>query len=142
MKIYYKRNFLIGALLLLLGALTAAVGAWRGFNIYLAALAVLLLAVGAYLLFRSLSKDHARRDRIEHQDERDHLMLLKARSFAFRASQVILALCLGAGLLGCWSLRETEHFFLCFAFCAGLGLALAVLRAALLLGFLDAEQST
>ena len=33
MKVYHQKNFLIGALLLLLGVLAIAVGNWKGFTI-------------------------------------------------------------------------------------------------------------
>ena len=136
MKVYHQKNFLIGALLLLLGVLAIAVGIWKGFTIYLVALAVLLLALGIRMLVRSLSKADARRDRIHEQDERNQLVLLKARSAAFRTAQIICAQCLAAGLLGCYFLWETELFFLCF------GLTLSVMRFVLFIGFLSAEQNT
>ena len=142
MKIYHPKNFLAGALLLLLGISVIAVGVWKGFNLYLVALALLLLAVGGRILFRSLSRTRARRDRIQQQDERNQLVLLKARSAAFRTAQIICALCLAAGLLGCYFLWETELFFLCFGFCLGLGLTLSVMRSVLFIGFLSAEQNT
>lgn len=142
MKVYHQKNFLIGALLLLLGVLAIAVGIWKGFTIYLVALAVLLLALGIRMLVRSLSKADARRDRINEQDERNQLVLLKARSAAFRTAQIICALCLAAGSLGCYFLWETELFFLCFGFCLGLGLTLSVMRSVLFIGFLSAEQNT
>ena len=87
MKVYHKKNFLWGLLLLLLGLLLLAAGVWKGFTLRSAVVAALLLFLGGGILLRSLSKDLSREDRVQERDERSLLVALRARGTAFRCAQ-------------------------------------------------------
>lgn len=142
MKIYHKQNFLRGILLLLLCGLVLAAGVWKGFTPSLAALALLLLALGGRFLVRSLSKIYTRRDRVEERDERNLLVIRKARSAAFRITEVACGLFGLVDLTACWFLWDTALGPLCLGFCIGVGFVLGVMRLALAATLFSSERNT
>lgn len=116
MKIYHKKNFLWGTLLLLLGILLLATEVWKGLTLRSAVLAVLLLFFGSGLLLHSLSKTLSREDWVNEKDERSFLVTLKSRGTAFRFSQAACFLCLAATLLSHEILGPEATASLCLAF--------------------------
>lgn len=130
MKIYHKKNFMMGLWSLLLASLLLAASLRRGnFDWKDGALAVLLVFLGGGSLLRSLSRAWAREDRVEELDERNRLVKLKAQSQAYYISQFVF-LC-GAAALCAWG--KWEASMPCVY--AGLGL-LAAFFIALLADFL------
>lgn len=112
MKVYHKKNFLWGVLLLLLGLLLLAAGVGKGFTLRSAVVAALLLFLGGGILLRSLSRE----DRVQERDERSLLVALRARGTAFRCAQGVCFLCLVAVLLGHRALGEEAAALLALAF--------------------------
>ena len=130
-KVYHKKNFLWGVLLLLLGLLLLAAGVGQGFTLRSAVVAALLLFLGGGILLRSLSRDLSREDRVQERDERSLLVALRARGTAFRCAQGVCFLCLVAVLLGHWALGEETAALLALAF-GGLWTVMAVSELAAL----------
>lgn len=135
MKVYHKKNFLWGVLLLLLGLLLLAAGVGKGFTLRSAVVAALLLFLGGGILLRSLSRDLSRdlsrEDRVQERDERSLLVALRARGTAFRCAQGVCFLCLVAVLLGHRALGEETAALLALAF-GGLWTVMAVSELAAL----------
>ncbi len=125
MKVYHKKNFLWGLLLLLLGLLLLAAGVGKGFTLRSAVAAALLLFLGGGILLRSLSRDLSREDRVQERDERSLLVALRARGTAFRCAQGVCFLCLVAVLLGHRALGEETAALLALAL-GGLWTVMAV----------------
>jgi hypothetical protein len=96
MKIYHKKNFSEGILLTGLGLLLLVTMLLRQCfrpKSVLICTAALLLGLG--LLFRSLSRQCARADRLEELDERNLLIQLRSKGLAFSIVQnALLVLCL------------------------------------------------
>ena len=114
MKIYHKKNFSEGILLTGLGLLLLVTMLLRQCfrpKSVLICTAALLLGLG--LLFRSLSRQCARADRLEELDERNLLIQLRSKGLAFSIVQnALLVLCLlsAAGVLRS-SDREAQLVF-------------------------------
>lgn len=130
-KVYHKKNFLWGVLLLLLGLLLLAAGVGKGFTLRSAVVAALLLFLGGGILLRSLSRDLSREDRVQERDERSLLVALRARGTAFRCAQGVCFLCLVAVLLGHRALGEETAALLALAF-GGMWTVMAVSELAAL----------
>lgn len=120
MKIYHKKNFSEGTLLTGLGLLLLVTMLLRqSFRPKSVLICTAALLLGLGLLFRSLSRQCARADRLEELDERNLLIQLRSKGLAFTIVQnALLVLCLlsarrGAALraagrpswysAGCWS---------------------------------------
>lgn len=89
MKIYNRKKFASGTLCILLGALLLVTSALRHGNVSGWVLALVLLALGAGELARSLSKTWTKEDKLEEWDERNRLIDRKAKSRAFQLTQSI-----------------------------------------------------
>ena len=89
MKIYNRKKFASGTLCILLGALLLVTSALRRGNVSGWVLALVLLALGAGELARSLSKTWTSEDKLEEWDERNRLIDRKAKSRAFQLTQGI-----------------------------------------------------
>ena len=89
MKIYNRKKFVSGAFCILLGALLLVTSALRHGNASSWALSLLLLALGAGELARSLSKTWAKEDKLEEWDERNRFIDWNAKSRAFQLTQGI-----------------------------------------------------
>lgn len=89
MKIYNRKKFASGTLCILLGALLLVTSILRHGNVSGWVLALVLLALGAGELARSLSKTWTREDKLEEWDERNRLIDRKAKSRAFQLTQSI-----------------------------------------------------
>lgn len=124
MKIYHKKNFMMGLWSLLLAALLLAASLRRGnFDWKDGVLCALLAFLSGGSVLRSLSREYAREDRLEELDERNRLVKLKAQSQAYYISQFAF-LCGAAALCG---LGKWNGSMLCVG--AGLGLMAAFLFA-------------
>lgn len=103
MKIYHKKNFSEDILLTGLGLLLLVTMLLRQCfrpKSVLICTAALLLGLG--LLFRSLSRQCARADRLEELDERNLLIQLRSKGLAFSIVQnALLVLCLLSAAAGC-----------------------------------------
>jgi len=115
MKIYHKKNFSEDILLTGLGLLLLVTMLLRQCfrpKSVLICTAALLLGLG--LLFRSLSRQCARADRLEELDERNLLIQLRSKGLAFTIVQnALLVLCLlsaAGGVLRSGS-REAQLVF-------------------------------
>lgn len=89
MKIYNRKKFVSGAFCLLLGALLLVTSALRHGGVSGWLLALVLLALGAGELARSLSKARTKEDKLEEWDERNRLIDREAKSRAFQLTQGI-----------------------------------------------------
>lgn len=120
MKIYNKKNFVIGALCTALGLANLAGGIlWRGWNINRAMAAGVLIPMGLVMMVRSLSQNMTQKDRVEALDERNRMIDCKARSMATQLTQWIsFALMLGMMVMG--KVSDYEEFI-----AIGVGLAFA-----------------
>lgn len=94
MKIYNKKFFVSGILMLLLGMLNLILGLIRAdFDFAQGVLIIAMLLFGGNFTFRSLNYKMSRTDILEEKDERNQLVLLKNRSKAFQIQRYV---CLGA----------------------------------------------
>ena len=89
MKIYNRKKFVSGAFCILLGALLLVTSALRHGNASSWALALVLIALGAGELARSLSKTWTKEDKLEEWDERNRFIDWNAKSRAFQLTQGI-----------------------------------------------------
>ncbi len=89
MKIYNRKKFVSSAFCILLGALLLVTSALRHGNASSWALSLVLLALGAGELARSLSKTWAKEDKLEEWDERNRFIDWNAKSRAFQLTQGI-----------------------------------------------------
>ena len=95
MKIYHKKNFSEGILLTGLGLLLLVTMLLRQCFRPKSVLICTALLLGLGLLFRSLSRQCARADRLEELDERNLLIQLRSKGLAFSIVQnALLVLCL------------------------------------------------
>lgn len=96
MKIYHKKNFSEGTLLTGLGLLLLVTMLLRqSFRPKSVLICTAALLLGLGLLFRSLSRQCARADRLEELDERNLLIQLRSKGLAFTIVQnALLVLCL------------------------------------------------
>ena len=102
MRIYNKKNFAFGVLIALLGicnlALDFVTGEW---SLYGGVLVLLLLFFGVGALYRSLSLQLSREDKLEERDERHRLVTLRSRSLSFQLTQgLVFLLMIGALVAG------------------------------------------
>ncbi len=120
MKIYNKKSFAEGILVLALGTLLLIAELINHtVEIKGAVLTIALYCMGGGLILRSLSLKFAREDRLEKMDERNQLIELKSKSKAFRLTQAI-SFCLMLGLLIMGKISGYEGFI-----AMGVGLAFA-----------------
>lgn len=129
MKIYNRKKFVSGAFCLLLGALLLVTSALRHGGVSGWLLALVLLALGAGELARSLSKARTKEDKLEEWDERNRSIDWKAKSRAFQLTQgisfvLMLAMLamgkvsgyegfigIGVGLAFAWSISMFSELF-------------------------------
>ena len=129
MKIYNRKKFVSGAFCILLGALLLVTSALRHGNASSWSLALVLLALGAGELARSLSKIWAKEDKLEEWDERNRFIDWNAKSRAFQLTQgisfvLMLAMLamgkvsgyegfiyIGVGLAFAWSISMFSELF-------------------------------
>lgn len=129
MKIYNRKKFVSGAFCLLLGALLLVTSALRHGGVSGWLLALVLLALGAGELARSLSKAWTKEDKLEEWDERNRLIDREAKSRAFQLTQgisfvLMLAMLamgkvsgyegfigIGVGLAFAWSISMFSELF-------------------------------
>ncbi len=129
MKIYNRKKFVSGAFCLLLGALLLVTSALRHGGVSGWLLALVLLALGAGELARSLSKAWTKEDKLEEWDERNRFIDWKAKSRAFQLTQgisfvLMLAMLamgkvsgyegfigIGVGLAFAWSISMFSELF-------------------------------
>ncbi|MGI5934817.1 MAG: hypothetical protein ACOX7A_08450 [Lawsonibacter sp.] len=110
MKIYHKKNFSEGALLTGLGLLLLVTMLLRqSFRPKSVLICTVALLLGLGLLFRSLSRQCARADRLEELDERNLLIQLRSKGLAFTIVQnSLLVLCLLSAAGGALSSGDRE----------------------------------
>ena len=103
MKIYHKKNISEGTLLTGLGLLLLVTMLLRqSFRPKSVLICTAALLLGLGLLFRSLSRQCARADRLEELDERNLLIQLRSKGLAFTIVQnALLVLCRSAQRAGC-----------------------------------------
>lgn len=129
MKIYNRKKFVSGAFCILLGALLLVTSALRHGNASSWALALVLIALGAGELARSLSKTWTKEDKLEEWDERNRFIDWNAKSRAFQLTQgisfvLMLAMLamgkvsgyegfvyIGVGLAFAWSISMFSELF-------------------------------
>ncbi len=129
MKIYNRKFFAAGAAVLLLGTVCLVQDLRKGVQEMNAGDLMVLAAFlinGSACLIRSLSRDLAREDKINEQDERNRLNCLKAKGRAYDltiwgglAAALALALCDRGNVPGpCVYAAEGVFFTCAFAFTA------------------------
>lgn len=129
MKIYNRKKFVSGAFCILLGALLLVTSALRHGSASSWALSLVLIALGAEELARSLSKTWTREDKLEEWDERNRFIDWNAKSRAFQLTQgisfvLMLAMMamgkvsgsegfiyIGVGLAFAWSISMFSELF-------------------------------
>lgn len=100
MKIYNKKSFAEGILMLALGSLTLIMDLINNtFEIKGAILTFALYFLGGGLIIRSLSLKFTKEDKLDKMDERNQLIELKSKSKAFRLTQTISFLLMLAFLI-------------------------------------------
>lgn len=100
MKIYNKKSFAEGILMLALGSLTLIMDLINNtFKIKGAILTFALYFLGGGLIIRSLSLKFTKEDKLDKMDERNQLIELKSKSKAFRLTQTISFLLMLAFLI-------------------------------------------
>lgn len=87
MKIYYKKNWVEGIVLCVLALALLICCCMKGFRFKSVILMILCLCFGISAIARSLSKQCAKEDRLEEQDERNQLIALKSKEKAFNFMQ-------------------------------------------------------
>ena len=87
MKIYNKKTFASGAILLLLALANLWAGAHSGFAFKTVLLLLILLLLGTSLLSRSLSQRLSQEDLLQEQDERNQLIQLKTKTQALKLTR-------------------------------------------------------
>ena len=102
MKIYSKKRFISGALIVALGLLNLILSVIRK---DLDGNAILLISalfvLGLCTIRRSLSRKIAKEDQLEELDERNRLITLKSNSMSFRLTQLLsFILMLGCLVMG------------------------------------------
>ena len=110
MKIYNKKFFVSGILMLLLGMLNLILGLIKtDFDFAQSVLIIAMLLFGGNFTFRSLNYKMSRTDILEEKDERNQLVLLKNRSKAFQIQRYV---CLGASavFVAVAAITKTEKF--------------------------------
>ena len=110
MKIYNKKFFVSGILMLLLGMLNLILGLIKtDFDFAQSVLIIAMLLFGGNFTFRSLNYKMSRTDILEEKDERNQLVLLKNRSKAFQIQRYV---CLGASavFIAVAAIIKTEKF--------------------------------
>lgn len=125
MKIYHRKNFTFGLWSLLLAAVHLALSLTQGFDWNDGALIALLLLFGVTGIARSLSRESARKDKLEEMDERNRLVKLKSQSQAYYISQFVF-LCGAVALCAAGKWQDSTPCIY-----AGLGLLSAFLIALL-----------
>ena len=90
MKIYNKRSFAEGIIMLALGSLNLTMDLINHtVELKGTVLVIALYLLGGGLIIRSLSRKFTKEDRVEEMDERNRLIELKSKSQAFRITQII-----------------------------------------------------
>lgn len=90
MRIYNKKSFAEGIVMLALGSLNLILDFINhAFEINSAILIIVLYFLGGGFIIRSLSHKFAKEDKLDQLDERNQLIELKSKSKAFRLTQII-----------------------------------------------------
>lgn len=89
MKVYSKKNFFIGLLLAVYASAMLLHGVRSGFPPLQLGLPVMWLALAGGWIFRSLSKERAKRDILEERDERNRHIKLNAGQRALQITQIL-----------------------------------------------------
>lgn len=118
MRIYNKKGFWTGVFMLALALLLAWAGLRSGFQDKIFAILVCVVC-GVSYLFRGLSYEMSREDRVEEQDERERFVRARAQSRALQITQVVcFALMLAFVVMGA---KAREQMFVAMgvaaAFC-------------------------
>ncbi|USB31696.1 DUF2178 domain-containing protein [Paenibacillus sp. YPG26] len=92
MKIYSKRKFIIGGILLLIAIIGIASLIIKGFNLKLLILIPIILMISIFELRNSLSRSFVYRSNIEELDERNQLVSDKSSALSFRIVQYTIFL--------------------------------------------------
>lgn len=87
MKIYSKRKFIFGGILITIAMLGIASLILKGFNLKLLILIPILLIISLFELRNSLSKSLMYKSNIEELDERNQLVSNKSSALSFRIVQ-------------------------------------------------------
>lgn len=123
MKIYNRGNFLHGLFMVLLGAALIPLGLLReDLDWWDWVLSGALVFMGGLFLIHSASKKLSREERVEEQDERNRLVLLKNRSRAF---QMVEGSCLALTTIFFVAGKAAEKLLLIHMGC-GLAIALSL----------------
>ena len=133
MKIYNRRGFITGIVQLLLSVFCLITLIVTGFDVKLMVLGIIIALLGITGVINSFSKEAARKERIDNDDERSQLVKMKAtaKSFDIVSAFLFLAilavmiaygvtenqvfvpmvLCTGAALSVCWISHIITHFY-------------------------------
>ena len=133
MKIYNRRGFITGIVQLLLSVFCLITLIVTGFDVKLMVLGIIIALLGITGVINSFSKEAARKERIDNDDERSQLVKMKAKAksfdivsaFLFLAILAVMiaygvtenqvfvpmVLCTGAALSVCWSSHIITHFY-------------------------------
>ncbi len=123
MKIYNKKSFVKGILILALGTLLCIMDFINHtFEIKGAVLVFALYFIGGGLVIRSLSQKLTKEDRLDQMDERNQLIEWKSKSKAFRLTQAI-SFILMLGMLVMGKVSGDEGFI---AMGVGVGFAFSI----------------
>ena len=133
MKIYNRRGFITGIVQLLLSVFCLITLIVTGFDVKLMVLGIIIALLGITGVINSFSKEAARKERIDNDDERSQLVKMKAKAKSFdivsaclflailtvmiaygvTENQVFvpMVLCTGAALSVCWISHIITHFY-------------------------------
>ncbi len=89
MKIYNRKSFLSGAVSFLLGLALLLCGMIKTFDLKSVLLMIFLFLIGMVELWRSMSDQMSKEDKIDELDERNRLIRLKSKSKAFNVTQTV-----------------------------------------------------
>lgn len=131
MKIYHKKNFFWGILMLILAGLSVAAMIRFGVSRYQVWAFLITMPSGLTQLLRSLSYESSKEDRLEKLDEREEMIRQRAWELAYRTS-IILVTVLMFVLLGVGEKLENDTLL-------DIGLGMAVCFAISVLADLGAQ---
>lgn len=90
MKIYHKKNFFWGILMLISAGLSVATMIRFGVSRYQIWVLLAMMPSGLTQLLRSLSYESSKEDRLEKLDEREEFMRQRAWELSYRTSSILV----------------------------------------------------
>ena len=124
MKNYNRRGLIIGIVQLLLSAFCLITMIVTNFDVKLAVLGIIIALLGITSIINSFSKEAARKELIDNEDERSQLVNITS-NFLFLATIAVMiaygvtknqvfvymVICIGTALSICWISHIITHFY-------------------------------